>query len=254
MIDWMKYRLLYLVISTLVIGAGIFGLTKWGLRYGVDFTGGSMVEYKFKDKISTEEITKLFEDKSITVSSVQVTGDGTYLFRFPPLNEEAKGKIDTALKDKYKDTYEELRFENVGPSVGPELVRKTIVAIFISALAILLWVAYQFKSVKFGTSAVLGMFHDTAVLIGSFSLLGHFFGAEIDFLFVTALLTILSFSVHDTIVNYDRVRELQKKSGGDLYYLANKATTQTMVRSLNNSFTIIFMLMALMLLGGSTIK
>jgi preprotein translocase subunit SecF len=254
MIDWMKYRLLYLVISTLVIGAGIFGLVKWGLKFGVDFTGGSVIEYKFKDNISTEEITKLIEEKSITVSSVQVTGDGSYLFRFPPLNEEAKGKIDTVLKDKYKDGFDELRFENVGPAVGPELVRKTVVAVLLSALTILLWVAYQFKSVKFGTSAVLGMFHDSAVLIGGFSLLGHFFGAEIDFLFVTALLTILSFSVHDTIVNYDRVREIQKKSGGDLYFLANKATTQTMIRSLNNSFTIIFMLLALMLLGGSTIK
>jgi preprotein translocase subunit SecF len=98
------------------------------------------------------------------------------------------------------------------------------------------------------------MFHDSLVLIGSFALLGHFFGVEIDFLFVTALLTILSFSVHDTIVNYDRVRELKRKFGGSLYDLANKATSETMVRSLNNSFTIIFMLVALILLGGETIR
>jgi preprotein translocase subunit SecF len=254
MIDWMKYRFVYLIISTLVIGAGVFGLLKWGLKIGVDFTGGSIIEYKFKDKVSTEDASKAIEGKGISVSSVQITGDGSYLFRFAPINEEEKGKIDSALMEKYKDGYEELRFENVGPAIGPELVRKTVVALILSACAILLWVAYQFKSIKFGTSAVLGMFHDSLVLIGSFSLLGHFFGAEVDFLFVTALLTILSFSVHDTIVNYDRLRELQRKSGASFYDLANKATTQTMVRSLNNSFTIIFMLMALMLLGGSTIK
>lgn len=254
MIDWMKYRIWYLIISTIVIGAGMFSLAKWGLKFGVDFTGGSIIEYEFKGGLSTEDVTKLIEAKGITVSSVQETGDGSYLFKFPPLNEEEKGKIDDALKEKYKDGFEELRFENVGPSVGPELVKKTVIAILLSACAILLWIAYQFKSIKFGTSAVLGMFHDSAVLIGSFSLLGHFFGAEVDFLFVTALLTILSFSVHDTIVNYDRLRELHKKQGGTIYDLANKATTQTMVRSLNNSFTIIFMLVALMLLGGSTIK
>ena len=118
----------------------------------------------------------------------------------------------------------------------------------------MIWVAYQFKSLKYGVSAILAMFHDSLVVFGLFSILGHFFGAEIDFLFVTALLTILSFSVHDTIVVYDRIRELQKKLGGDFYALVNNALTETMVRSLNNSFTIIFMLLALILLGGTTIR
>jgi preprotein translocase subunit SecF len=255
MIDWMRYRVVYLAISLLVIGAGVFSLVKWGLKLGVDFTGGSMLEYKFTTEISTEEATEVIEGSGVGVSSVQKTGEGTYIFRLAPLTEEEKNtKIESALKKKYQDSFEELRFENVGPSVGPELVKKTAVAILVSAGAILLWVAYQFKSIKFGTSAILGMFHDSLVMLGVFSLLGHFLGAEIDFLFVTALLTILSFSVHDTIVNYDRIRELQKKFGGEFKDLANKATTQTMVRSLNNSFTIIFMLIALVLLGGTTVK
>ena len=254
MIDWMKYRLVYLTVSVLVLGAGVFGLFQWGLKIGVDFTGGSIIEYKFKDVVSTEDATGVLQEKGVNVSSVQITGDGTYLFRFAPLSEGEKEKISLALTEKFNDGYEELRFENVGPSMGPELIRKTVVAIALSAVTILLWVAYQFKSIKYGASAVIGMFHDSIVLIGLFSLLGHFFGAEVDFLFVTALLTILSFSVHDTIVNYDRLRELQRKSGSSFYDLANKATTQTMVRSLNNSFTIIFMLAALMLLGGTTVK
>jgi preprotein translocase subunit SecF len=138
--------------------------------------------------------------------------------------------------------------------MGPELIKKTAYAIVISAGAMLLWIAYQFKSFKFGISAILAMFHDSFILIGSFAILGHFMSAEVDFLFVTALLTTLSFSVHDTIVVFDRIREIKKKHGGEMVDVANKALTETMVRSLNNSFTIAFMLMALLLLGGTTVK
>jgi len=226
MINWMKYRWLYLVISGTVILSGIFSLLKWGLKYGVDFTGGTLIEYKFQD------------GKRET-------------FKYPPMSEKELEKIRLEYKNKKA---EEVRFENVGPSIGPELIKETITAIIISVTGILLWISLRFKSFKFGLSAVLGMLHDSLVLIGSFSLLGHFLGVEVDFLFVTALLTILSFSVHDTIVNYDRIREINKKYGGELYDIANEATSETMVRSLNNSFTIIFMLLALILLGGETIK
>jgi len=209
----MRYRWLYLVISGTIIGVGIFAYFKWGLKFGIDFTGGTVIEYRFPD-------------------------GQTKTFREP---------------QEFKDPkVEQIRFEKVGPSIGPDLVKKTVIALVLSASGILLWVAWRFKSFKFGLSAVLGMFHDSLVMLGSFALLGHFFGAEVDFLFVTALLTILSFSVHDTIVNYDRIRELKRKVGGELYDLANLATSETMVRSVNNSFTIIFMLVALILLGGST--
>ncbi|HJX45718.1 MAG TPA: protein translocase subunit SecF [Patescibacteria group bacterium] len=250
----MRYRLVYLAISLVVIGIGIFSLVKWGLRLGVDFTGGSNLEYEFSQSISTEDATKEIENLGISVTSVQSTGENTYLFKLPYISQDDEENISNKLKEKIKTDITLLRFENVGPAIGPELIKKTICAIVISAGMILLWVAYQFKSIKFGTSAILAMFHDSLVLIGSFALLGHFWKAEIDFLFVTAMLTILSFSVHDTIVVYDRVRETQRKVGGNLKDLANKALTQTMVRSLNNSFTIIFMLTALILLGGTTVK
>lgn len=254
MINWMKYRLVYFIISGLVIGAGVFGLIKWGLKLGVDFKGGALLEYKTQKDFSTEDATKALENAGVEVTSIQKTGPGDYILRTAPINEKLKENVNTVLTGITQGKVEELRFENVGPSIGPELVKKTVYAMLIAASAILLWVAYQFKSIKFGSSAVLAMFHDSLVLIGSFALFGHFFGAEIDFLFVTALLTILSFSVHDTIVVYDRIRESQKKLGGSLTDLANKATTETMVRSFNNSMTIIFMLVALVLLGGTTIK
>lgn len=223
---WMKYRRLYFVLSFLVLGAGMFSILKWGFNVGVDFTGGIVAEYKFKDG----------ENK---------------VFRYGLISNQESDKIRLEFKNQGAT---EIRFDNVGPSIGPELVKKTLFALGLSAFLILLWVAYQFKSIKFGICATLATFHDSLVLLGMFSLLGHFFGAEIDFLFVTAMLTILSFSVHDTIVVYDRIRESQKKVGGDLKDLANKAVSDTMVRSLNNSFTIIFMLLALILMGGETVK
>ncbi len=226
MIDWMKYRWLYLLISGTILVVGFLSMVKWGLTIGIDFTGGVVAEYKLE---SSE----------------------TKTFKYGPADADRAEKERVKLKNQGAT---EIRFENVGPSIGPELVKKTVYALLISSGTILLWIAYRFKSFKFGVSATLATLHDSLVLLGSFSLLGHFLGAEVDFLFVTAMLTVLSFSVHDTIVVYDRIREFKKKFPDDIYNLANKAISETMVRSLNNSFTIIFMLIALILMGGETVK
>lgn len=252
--DWLKFSKVYFLISITAVVVGLYGLVTWGLKLGVDFKGGAILEYQFEEDISTKSATEKIEGKGIDVISVQLIGDKTYLFRLPPLDIEQKNQVENALSEMAGGTVEEQRFETVGPSIGPELIKKTIYAIAVAAGAILLWVAVQFKSLKFGASAIIAMFHDSFLLIAIFSLLGHFLGAEVDFLFVTALLTTLSFSVHDTIVVYDRIRESQKMHSGDLSALANKAITETMVRSLNNSFTIIFMLVALIILGGTTIR
>ncbi len=226
MIRWMKYRWLYFIISGLFLLVGIFSLLTWGLKPGIDFTGGINAEYKFPN------------------------GE-TKTFKYGLLTKDDLEKIRLDFKNQGAT---EISFDNVGPTIGPELIKKTIYALIISASLILVWVAFQFKSIKFGVSATLATLHDCLILLGTFSIFGHFFGTEIDFLFVTALLTVLSFSVHDTIVVYDRIRESQKKVGGSIYDLANKALSETMVRSLNNSFTIIFMLVALILMGGETVK
>ena len=255
MIDWMKYRKIYFAISGVLILLSVYSLFNWRLKLGVDFTGGALAEYKIEGDFSTENISSTLKEKEIDVASVQNLGESKYLFKLPPLSQEQKDTLTKTLSEIVGEgKFEELRFENVGPAIGPELIKKTLNATFVASGAILLWIAIQFRSFKFGTSAVLAMFHDTFILVGVFSLFGFAFGTEIDFLFVTALLTTLSFSVHDTIVVYDRIRESQKKFGGNLKDLANNAITETMVRSLNNSFTIIFMLTALIILGGSTVK
>ncbi len=232
MVNWMKYRWLYLAISGIFILTGIFSIVKWGFKVGIDFTGGVVAEYKFPDG----------NNGAFGESKV---------FRYGVLTESEIEKVRTDYKNQGA---KEVSFESVGPSIGPELIKKTVYALTFSAAAILLWIAYQFKSIKFGISATIATLHDTLIVLGTFSLFGHFFGAEIDFLFVTAVLTILSFSVHDTIVVFDRIRELRKKSGSELKDIANEALSETMVRSLNNSFTIIFMLIALILMGGESTK
>ena len=153
--DWMKYRKLYFSLSGIFIAIGIFSHFKWGLRIGVDFKGGSVIEYRFDNKISEDKLTSDIKNQGLDLNSIQTTGENTYLFTFPSLSEEEKNKVTEILNSDLGGNVEELRFESVGPSIGPELIRKTVYALIISASAILLWVAYQFKSLKFGTSAVL---------------------------------------------------------------------------------------------------
>lgn len=250
---WMNHKKIYFTISGVFLTISIFSLFRWGLKLGIDFTGGSIIEYKMSRNIESVQITDKLKEIGMTDLTVRINKNNVLTVDSSPLTPELKSKADDALKS-IDNNITELRYEVVGPTIGPELIQKTIYALILSASVILLWVAYQFKNIKYGLSATFATLHDSLVLLGSFSLLGHFMGVEIDFLFVTAMLTILSFSVHDTIVVFDRIREVSKKTSGGLTDIANTAVTQTMGRSLNNSFTIIFMLVALVLLGGETMK
>lgn len=253
MINWLKYQKFYLAFSGLLVAICILGLASWGLKLGVDFTGGTLLAYKLPSEPSTESVSNSVSGTGIAVNSVQRSEENVYFVRAGQITNDDRQNTLSALSASFGQA-EELRYEAVGPTIGPELVKKTAYAIAISTTLILLWVGFQFKSLKFGAAAVLAMLHDSFILVGSFSLFGHFFGAEADFLFVTALLTTLSFSVHDTIVVFDRIREITKTSSQSLTDVSNKALSETMVRSLNNSFTIVFMLLALLLLGGTTIR
>jgi preprotein translocase subunit SecF len=249
----MKYRYLYFTLSGVFLLLSVFSLLLWRIRLGIDFTGGSSFEYKFSKEIDNSKIEGVLGSIGATNVSLTTSDKKQFTIKTSPITQENKSKFDSELKNIDKDV-SELSYEVVGPAIGPELVQKTVYALLLSACIILLWVAYQFKNIKFGLAAVLAMFHDSLVLLGSFSLMGHFWGVEVDFLFVTAMLTILAFSVHDTIVVFDRIREVRKKTSGKISQIADSAVTQTMVRSLNNSFTIIFMLVALVLLGGDSIR
>ncbi len=252
--NWMKYRPFYLVLSVFMIALSFYGIIGWGVNLGVDFLGGAMIEYSFSNVVSTEDVSNSLNKEGFDVASVQVIGDGNILIRLAEVDEKARERIKEILGELAGGEVSEVRYESVGPSIGPELIKKTVYAVIISAGGILIWVALQFRSLRFGVSAILAMFHDSFILVGSSSILGYFFGMEVDFLFVTALLTTLSFSVHDTIVVYDRIREIRRKKGGEFKDIANRAISETMRRSINNSVTIILMLLALVILGGTSTR
>lgn len=231
----------------------ILSLLLWKLKLGIDFTGGTIIQYSFSKAVEDRQIEEVFTKNGLFDISIESLDKKSFDVKTGAIPSETKLVIDSELKT-IDENVVELKYEVVGPAIGPELVEKTVYALLMSSVAILLWVAYQFKNIKFGLAAVLAMIHDSIILLGAFSLMGHFWGVEIDFLFVTAMLTILSFSVHDTIVVFDRIREISKKTHVELTEVSDRAITETMSRSLNNSFTIIFMLVALVLLGGESIK
>jgi len=241
----MRYWWLYFAISAIVIIPGIYSLVVWGLKPSIDFTGGSTIVWH--TLIEESALRDIAKSNNITIRELSNLND-TYTLTTNPLTKDAYQRFKAKVIDA-----KELTYDTVGPSLGAELIQKTFAAVALAATLILLYVAYRFKSLKFGVSAILAMLHDSLVLLGIFSLLGHFRGVEVDTLFVTALLTILSFSVHDTIVVYDRIRELKKKHGYlDFDEIINRAVVETMGRSINNSLTIIFMLLAMYLMGGET--
>ena len=253
-INFMKYKLIYLAISSLVIVPGIISLSLWGLRPAIDFTGGTLWEIKFSKQVDTRDLNKIFQEQNLEHMPIQISGENQFLTRLKPISEEEKNKTKGVLVKKL-GSVDEIRFETVGPTLGKELLIKTLTGVILAAGAILSYVGWRFKNKMYGICAIIAMFHDSLVLLGIFSLLGHFANVEVDTLFVTAVLTILSFSVHDTVVVYDRIRESVKhNSKMNMEELANKAITETMTRSLNNSLTIIFMLTALVVLGGVTVK
>lgn len=255
--NFMKLRWIYFGLSLLVIIPGIISLVRFGLKPGIDFTGGSLLELRITaaaDKTVTEAgLRQLGESQGVSVEAIQKT-ENSLLLRMAPINQEQAERFKQEIGKEVGEV-QELRFETVGPVLGKELLIKTITAVSLAAGAIMIYVAYRFRSFKFGVCAVLAMLHDTLVILGSFSLLGKFYGVEVDTLFVTAVLTILSFSVHDTIVVYDRIRESRKLYPRvEFEEVVNYAVTTTLSRSINNSMTIIFMLLTLFLLGGATIR
>jgi preprotein translocase subunit SecF len=249
----MRYKYWYFVISAFVIIPGLISLFLFGLKPAIDFTGGSLLHLQIEanqDQDPKALLSDLTEEYQI--EDIQYTAPDLSI-RAKEMTNEQKDMLLAELAQRFPHLV--LRsFETLGPSIGAELLQKTLTALILVAVLITLYVWKQFSELKYGVSAVLAMFHDSLVLLGVFSLLGHFRGIEVDTLFVTAMLTTLSFSVHDTIVVYDRIRELRHKYPRiDLDSLANVAVVETLGRSLNNSLTIILMLLVLVLLGGQSI-
>ncbi len=253
MINFTKYIWLYFTISAIVLLSGAYSLVRFGLRPSIDFVGGTFVEMRVPSTILPNDISASATAMGMEVSSVQRSGKDTFLVRTKTETDLRVTMFAQSIASGSAVTV--LRKETVGPVLGKELLTKAGVAAILAIAVILLYVAYAFKSIKYGVSAIVALIHDVLVVVGMFSLFGHFYGVEVDTLFVTAVLTAMSFSVHDTIVVFDRIREyLRRDRLRPFEELVNVALTETMNRSVTNSFTIIFMLVALILMGGDSIR
>ncbi len=264
MIDIVAKKWWYFLFSGLVIIPGLVSLLIFGLRPSIDFTGGTLLELKVKSarlKIDSVEIKRIVQEQKLEVGSIQNSGTDTFLLRLKPINQNQNQKLQQELQKKF-GSVQELRFETVGPTIGKELTQKAFLAIIVASLMIVLYIAWSFRSIpkpyssfKFGICAVIALLHDVLVLVGLFSIFGHFLRVEVDSLFVTAVLTVIGFSVHDTIVVFDRIREnLKRMPNKSFSIVTNESIIQTLGRSLSTSLTVILTLSALWLFGGETIK
>ncbi len=260
MINIVNKKKWFFLLSTALIIPGVISLLLYGLRLGIDFTGGSLLEIKKTEVISQEDIRKIVTDSGVEISTIQ-DSDSSYLVKTKALEGDQSRKIEEGLKAKDPGAVV-VRVETVGPTIGQELLQKAILSLVVASLAIVIYIAWAFRHVsepvaswKFGVAAIVALIHDVLVVVGLFSILGHFWHVEVDSLFVTALLTVIGFSVHDTIVVFDRIREnLRKRFPGTFAQLTNHSIIETLGRSINTTLTVVLVLLALLLFGGSTIR
>lgn len=251
----LKYKYIYFAVSLLILIPGIVSLVKYRLRLSIDFTGGSLLE--IQTKVSKEKLEELAKNEKLEVSSIQGSGDNIYLIRLKELSNDQKIKYVNLIGDAT-----EKRFETVGPVIGKELTQKAILSIVVASLTIVLYMAWSFRQIpkpygswKFGMSAVIALLHDALVVLGLFSIFGVLWHVEVDSLFVTAILTVIGFSVHDTIVVFDRIREnLPKMPSNSFEEVVDFSISETLVRSLNTSLTAVLTLLCLLLFGGTNIR
>jgi preprotein translocase subunit SecF len=257
-----KRRLWYLLSAVLII-PGLISLVFSGLNLGIDFTGGTQMQLQFQQPASSEDIQAAVEGAGYdgaVVQSVDVEGGNAYQIKTSEIGEgtDAKAQLYAAITDRV-GPFTELSIATIGGSVSDQLSRNAILAILVASLFILLYIAIAFRNTRspflYGSCAIAAMACDVLFVIGLFSIFGWLFGIEVDTLFVTALLTVIGFSVHDKIVVFDRIREnLARRVGASFEDTVNYSIAQTLVRSVNTSLTVVFTLLALFLLGGGSTR
>ena len=281
-----QHRNIWLTISGLLFVVAVVSLIMWQLKFGIDFTGGSLLEVKFADsRPGVSQVEEKLAPDNLGSLIIQPVGDNGMILRF---QDSSKEKADTVMnkleelaggKESAKvetqnnggneiqvqaqgtSKVEQIRYTAVGPSIGQELKQKSLYAIFWVLVAIVVYISIAFRRVskpvaswKYGVSALTAMVHDVIITIGVFAILGHFMGIEINTPFVAAVLTVLGYSIHDTIVVFDRIRENLPRSDEDFEGTVNVSLNQTLVRSLNTSLTVILTLLAVLIFGGASIR
>lgn len=263
MVNIIKYKNIYFLISLIIIIPGLVSLALFGLRLSIDFTGGSRMVFLFPQTVNQQIVNQTREvltTNKITVATIQPS-DNTLIVRTSPITEKQDAVVVKQLQTAVGQ-FEQESFETIGPVIGQETAIDAVKAIVVASVLIVLYIAWSFRKVpkptsswRFGITAILTLLHDVLVLLGFFSLFGHFFHVEIDSLFITALLTVMGFSVHDTIVVFDRIREnLLKHRTTNFAITVNDSILQTVNRSLNTSWTALLVLFSLLLFGGESTR
>jgi preprotein translocase subunit SecF len=248
------------VLTVLSIAALAF----WGLKPGIDFKGGTLMEVRFaQDEVpQVQEVQPALEGLGVKSLVIQPSGDRGMIIRYLASDDHANEQVLEKLKG-FDENVEQVRTDFIGASVSSQIKKNAFTALATALVGIALYIAWAFRKVSrpvsswhYGIQAIVALFHDLIITLGVFALLGHFFDVEIDAAFIAALLTILGFSVHDTIVVYDRIREnlIRSSSKEDFEVIVNRSLNETLARSLNTSLTVIIVLLAIVLFGGESIR
>jgi len=275
-IQFVQHRKYWYILSGFMVALSIGALVFWQFNLGIDFSGGTLLEVEFlHGRPTTQSVQEKLAPLNLGYINVQPSGENVMLIRTRNVTEDEHQNILETFKTNYaevpppetadmqvSDVVNELRFESIGPIIGKELKEKSVVAIIITLILIILYIAYSFRKVsypvaswKYGVTAIIALVHDVLIVCGIFSVLGQFAGWEVNILFITALLTTLGYSVNDTIVVFDRTREnLYHQSNKDFETVVNDSVNQTLARSLNSSFTTMLVLIAIFVFGGDSIK
>ena len=258
------HKYIFLSASAILVLASFVLIAVLGLKLGIDFTGGSLLEIEFMGlRPEVSSIQKALSDIKFENIQVQPSGGNGMILRFRDVSENEHVLIITALKQTSEGEIIEKRFDSIGPTIGSELKQRSILALLLAIAGIVLYIAWAFRQVskpvsswKYGVVAVVALVHDVTIPTGVFALLGRVWGIEVDTLFITALLTILGFSVHDTIVVFDRIRENLRldKGGGSFGAIVNRSMNETIARSVNTSLTVFIVVASIFIFGASTTK
>ena len=249
---------LWFIMSLIVIIPGIFCMFTKGFNFGIDFTGGTIIDMKFEQPVTISQVRTSLAKYGLDGATIQLSGAQSdvmesqdVMIRAADMEEDQRKEVMASLKTDVGD-YQVLREEKVGATIGGELITNAVLALVVSWILIIAYVAYRFEW-RFGVAAVLALIHDILIVLSVFSLTGR----QVDSSFIAALLTIVGYSINDTIVIFDRIREnlkLHFRRGGDIAKLVNTSILQTLTRSLYTVFTVLFTTMALYLFGGDTTK
>lgn len=254
----------FLGFSGALVLASILAILLFGLHFGIDFTGGSILEIEFPNNVpSSARVVQIVDSLNVGSVTVQPTGERGMIIRFGAVDEAMHQVIVEELRKDGGGVVVEKRFDSIGPTIGGELKQNAAIALLVAIIAIILYIAWAFRHVsepvsswKYGVAAVIALMHDILIPTAVFAVLGKFLGVPIDTLFITALLTIMGFSVHDTIVVFDRTRENLRKLKGreEFSVVVNRSVNETLARSINTSVTILLALVAIVVFGGESVR